>query len=100
MSENVRYTLGISVENEEQRDFILKGLMSDLYIPKVGVIRAVSRDDLFKENEIYSSCFSGEAIEKLKAMACLDERLLSELQWQIELAIDRYIQGLKQEETM
>ncbi|WP_249963561.1 hypothetical protein [Histophilus somni] len=94
MKEKVRYTLGIAVENEEQRDFILKGLMNDLYIPKVGVIRAVSKDDLFKENEIFSNCFSGEALEKLKAMEVLGERLLSELQWDIKQAIDNYIEGL------
>lgn len=94
MSEKVRYTLGVAVENEEHRDFILDALMKDLYIPKIGVIRAVSKDDLFKELDIYEKCFSGEAMEKLKAMATLDERLVSELQFAIEQAIDEYIDGL------
>lgn len=100
MSEKARYTLGVAVENEEQLNFILDALMRDLYIPKIGVVRAISRDDLFKENEIFSNCFSGEALEKLKAMEVLDEQLLSELQWQIQDTIDHYIARLTSKEEI
>ncbi|HDR1501702.1 TPA: hypothetical protein QB448_002126, partial [Pasteurella multocida] len=59
------YTLRVSVENKQQEDAIFNNFTKDENTEKVGKVSAISRDDLFKEKELFYRCFSKRAINKL-----------------------------------
>ncbi|HDR1932207.1 TPA: hypothetical protein QB661_002047, partial [Pasteurella multocida] len=88
--------LRVLVENKQQENAIFNSFLQEK-METIGVVRAISIDDLFKERSILSACFSYDAINKLKELESLNEEQLRDLQDKISDCIDELIEDLESE---